>query len=55
MQAKAARKVAAALGTKAYVVLFRENCAEFWVYNLSEPRGWQHFDQAAMERFLKQL
>jgi hypothetical protein len=55
MQARAARKVAAALGTSAYIVLFREDCSEFWVYNLTERRGWDHFDRGAMERFLTQL
>jgi hypothetical protein len=55
MQARAARKVAAALGTKAYIVLFRQDCSEFWVYNLTDRRGWDYFDAAGMERFLKQL
>src|SRR5689334_14930977 len=55
MQAQAARKVAEALGTKAYIVLFREDCSQFWIYNLTDRRGWAHFDAAGMERFLKQL
>jgi len=55
MQARIARKVTAALYTKAYIVLFRENCGEFWVYNLADRRGWHHFDSAQMELFLKRL
>jgi len=55
MQARIARKVAAALQTKAYIVLFREDCREFWVYNLSDRQGWQHFDSVQMELFLKRL
>jgi hypothetical protein len=55
LQAAAARKVAAALRTKAYIILFRENCSEFWVYNLTNRRGWWHLDPAQMEEFLKRL
>jgi hypothetical protein len=55
MQAEAARKVAAALRTKAYIVLFRADCKEFWVYNLTERKGWLHLQAAEMENFLKNL
>ena len=55
LQASAARKVAAALGTKAYIVLFREDCSEFWVYNLTDSQGWHYFIPQGMERFLENL
>jgi hypothetical protein len=55
LQARAARQVAAALGTKAYIVLYREGCTEFWVYNLSDRKGWRHFNAQQMEDFLKGL
>ncbi len=55
LQASAARKVAEALGTKAYIVLFRTDCSEFWVYNLSDRHGWKHFPAQEMEEFLAGL
>lgn len=55
VQAQAARKVAGALGTKAYIVLFRQDCSEFWVYCLSNPDGWSHFSPTEMESFLVRL
>jgi hypothetical protein len=55
LQGIAARKVAAALQTKAYIILFREDCSEFWVYNLTNRRGWWHLDPEKMEAFLKKL
>jgi len=55
MQAEAALNVAQALGTKAYIVLFRADCREFWVYNLSDGRGWCHFSTDQMEAFLRSL
>ncbi len=55
MQAQAARKVADALGVKAFIVLFRADCSEFWVYNLTDRRGWWPLAPARMEAFLQQL
>ncbi|HEX3643381.1 MAG TPA: hypothetical protein VHV10_19010 [Ktedonobacteraceae bacterium] len=55
LQGKIARKVAEALKTRAYIVLFRENCSEFWVYDLTYSRGWIHFDPKEMRAFLKRL
>jgi len=55
VQAQVARKVAQALGTKAYIVLFREDCSRFAVYNLTDRGSWQFFDALAMEVFLSQL
>lgn len=55
LQGRAARKVAEALATKAYIVLFREDCSEFWVYNLTDEHGWHYFIPIGMERFLERL
>jgi len=55
LQGRVARKVAEMLKTRAYVVLFREGCSEFWVYDLSFNRGWAYFDAHGMESFLKRL
>ena len=55
LQGNVARKVAEALKTRAYIVLFRENCSEFWVYDLTYNRGWMHFDPKEMKAFLKRL
>lgn len=55
LQARAARKVAAALKTKAYIVLFREDCSEFWIYNLTDRQGWNYYGAEGMEQFLLSL
>jgi hypothetical protein len=55
MQAKAIRKVAACLNTKAYIVLFREDCSEFWIYFITDSKGWYFCDPNRMENFLKAL
>jgi hypothetical protein len=55
LQAQAARKVAAALRTKAYIVLFRQDCSEFWVYNLTDRTGWAHYTPQQMADFLRRL
>ncbi|HTY92067.1 MAG TPA: hypothetical protein VMC84_12900 [Methanocella sp.] len=54
-QATATRIVAESLKTKAYIILFREDCSEFWVYNLSERNGWVGYNPDEMEDFLKSL
>lgn len=55
-QATAAQTVASALGTSVYIVLFREDCSEFWVYNLSEGNGWfGSWGPDRMEEFLQTL
>lgn len=55
LQGRAARKVADALGAKAYIVLFRQDCSEFWVYNMTDEHGWHYFIPIGMERFLENL
>jgi hypothetical protein len=54
-QAKAARHVAEKLGTKVYIILFREDCSEFWTYNLTDKRGWAHYNPQQFEAALKRL
>ncbi|MBV9673356.1 MAG: hypothetical protein JO076_11115 [Verrucomicrobia bacterium] len=55
LQGRVAREVAKALKTRAYVVLFREDCSEFWVYDLTYNRGWAYFNPEEMEAFLKRI
>ncbi len=55
IQARATTQVAESLQTKAWIILFRESCTEFWVYNLTNKRGWWHLSPEKMENFLKQL
>ena len=55
LQGKVARRVAQDLGTNAYVVLFREDCSEFWIYNLTCSAGWWHCNPEEMEAFLHRL
>ena len=39
-QAKFSREVANKLGIEAYIVAFDEAVKRFWVYNLSQEKGW---------------
>jgi hypothetical protein len=55
LQGRIARKIAEMLKMRAFIVLFREDCSEFWVYDLSFNRGWKYFDPYEMEAFLKRL
>lgn len=55
LQKRTAVAVAQALNTKAWIVLFREDCSEFWVYNLTSMRGWWHRTPVQMKEFLKSL
>lgn len=54
-QAKTARAVAQALNTNAYIVLFREDCSEFWVYNLTNTKTWVHMYAGQYQTFLNSL
>lgn len=55
MQGKTARYLAEALRTKAWIVLFREDCSEFWLYPLSDGGKWQRKDSVGMLAFLRGL
>ena len=43
-QGEACRRVAAALGVPAWLVVYRHDLTGFWVYNLTERRGWFPLD-----------
>jgi hypothetical protein len=56
LQGQAARKIAEALNTKAYIVLFRDDCTEFWIYCLTDNwKAWKTLTAATMEAFLNGL
>lgn len=55
LQGKATRRVANALDTKAYIVLYREDCSEFWVYGLTGNTGWTKYTPDEYEQFLLDL
>jgi len=54
-QAKASTRIAELLGVDAYIVLYRENCNEFWTYNLSYNGRWIKRNAILMEAFLFSL
>jgi len=56
-QKKMAIHLARMLKVKAWIILYREGCNEFWVHCLSEQqkKEWYHFDKERMERWLKSL
>ncbi|HUZ01627.1 MAG TPA: hypothetical protein VMU89_14860 [Thermomicrobiaceae bacterium] len=54
-QATSVIEMAKRLGTTAWVVLFRWDLTEFWVYNLSDRRGWWALRPAAYENWIRAL
>ena len=55
-QAAHSRHVAHCLGVHCFIVAFRWDLSEFWVYNLSEPRGrWWHLTQQRYTEWLRGL
>lgn len=52
-QGEMIRKVADALKVNAYITLFNQQLSKFWVYNLSQNRGWRIFNQKQYIDFLK--
>jgi hypothetical protein len=54
-QAAHSKHVADALGVYCFIVAFRHDLSEFWVYNLSGGRGWWHLLPGQYERFLRGL
>jgi len=55
-QGQLACKGAELLGTTAWIVAFRHDLTEFWIYNLSDRRGWASGNQAWYEKcFLEKL
>jgi len=56
LQGKATRVVAHALQVPAFIVLFREDCSEFWVHRLTGTTPiWHYHDPASMADFLQSL
>lgn len=55
LQSRTALKVSKALETNTYIILFRENCKEFWIYNLTSKKGWIHLNTFWMSQFIKNL
>ncbi len=57
IQARSALTVACSLKTKAYIVLYRKNLKDFWVYCLSNGvnDNWKHYTKEEYELFLKSL
>lgn len=55
LQAKTARYLAEALQTKAWIVLFREDCKSFWLYPLSDGGKWTRYNHDQMLAFLRGL
>lgn len=53
IQGRATRLLAEKLDVNAYIVLYRYDCSEFWVYNLTQAKGWEHFDEKRMLKFLR--
>lgn len=55
VQGRTARRVADSLGCKAWIVCYTQGCKNFWVWNLTESKGWFRFDNKQMELFLEGL
>src|SRR5574343_338872 len=36
-----------------YILLFREDCSEFWMYNWTQQKGWKHMDSQQHIEWLK--
>jgi len=55
LQGTVVRKVANALDTKAYIVLYRNDLSKLWVYGLTGNTGWTEYSQDEYEQFLLNL
>jgi hypothetical protein len=54
-QGDAVVQPAATLDVKAWIVLFRWDLTEFWIYNLTARRGWWNINAETYERWLRSL
>lgn len=54
-QGELAKRAASGLDMKAWIVAFRHDLSEFWVYNLSYERGWFHGDAKWFRGFIESL
>jgi len=50
-----ATELAGLLGVHAWIVLYRHDLTEFWVYNLSRPIYWMHLSRDQYRRWLMML
>ena len=53
LQARMVCKVAEQLSTNAYIILYRQDCKEFWVYNLSQNKGWWYLNDKKYKSWLE--
>lgn len=54
-QGRLACQVAERFGVHAWIVAFHKSLQVFWVYNLSERRGWWKLDQSRYVAWLKSM
>jgi len=55
VQGETAVTVARRLGCKAWVVLFRWDMSDLWVFNLTDSRGWWHLNEERYRHWLRSL
>jgi hypothetical protein len=54
-QGRVAVEIADRLVVCAYLVLWRWDLSEFWCYNLTDGKGWQHWNRQQYQAWLKAL
>lgn len=54
-QGRFAKVGAGLLGCKAWIVLFRYDLTQFWVYNLTDERGWWEMAEPAYRKWVSNL
>ena len=54
-QAQIILNLANSIGVKVWVSLFRYDLTEFWVYNLTNDRGWFHLNQSGYKKWIMDL
>jgi hypothetical protein len=54
-QGELAKLAAGRLGCKAWMVPFRHDLGEFWVYNLTDGRGWWHMNATGYQDWIRNL
>ena len=54
-QARVACELATRCGVFAFLVAWRWDCTEFWIYNLSASRGWWHLPPNQYQRWIDSL
>jgi hypothetical protein len=54
-QGQVARTAAALMQSLAFIVVWRWDCSEFWIYCLSHHRGWWHVNGAKYRAWIARL